>query len=170
MKFSAQEEYGLRCLLRIGKSNSPNGLTIPEISQLEGLSTHNVAKLLRILRLGGFIESERGQSGGYKLASTADKIIIGEVLAVLGGRLFDTSFCDSHAGVEKICTNSIDCSIRSLWRIIQRIVDDFLSNTSLQDLLKSENDFAEFVNKLYEDTLENASLNDKLFNGKIKAN
>ena len=30
MKFSSQEEYGLRCLLRIGKSKSPNGLTIPD--------------------------------------------------------------------------------------------------------------------------------------------
>jgi len=54
MKFSAQEEYGLRCLLRIAYSKSPNGITIPEISEIEKLSQANVAKLLRILRLGGF--------------------------------------------------------------------------------------------------------------------
>ncbi|HEX9740097.1 MAG TPA: Rrf2 family transcriptional regulator, partial [Ignavibacteriaceae bacterium] len=100
MKFSSQEEYGLRCLLRIGKSKSHNGLTIPEISDLEGLSQANVGKLLRTLRLGGFIDATRGQSGGYKLVKPAEEIIIGEVLAVLGGRLFEEDFCSSHTGIE----------------------------------------------------------------------
>ena len=36
MKFSTQEEYGLRLLLRIAKSDSSNGLTIPELSEIEG--------------------------------------------------------------------------------------------------------------------------------------
>ena len=46
MKFSTQEEYGLRCLIILGKSY-PNekGLTIPDISQIEGISQHIVAKL-----------------------------------------------------------------------------------------------------------------------------
>ena len=71
MKFSTQEEYGLRLLLRIAKSDSPNGLTIPEISELEGLSTANVGKILRMMRLAGYIESARGQTGGYKLKKPA---------------------------------------------------------------------------------------------------
>ena len=64
MKFSAQEEYGIRLLLQIAKSKSSNGLTIPEISELEGISTANAGKILRKLRLAGFIESARGQTGG----------------------------------------------------------------------------------------------------------
>jgi len=79
MKFSTQEEYGLRCLLRICKAE-PKGLTITEISGMEGLSTAHVGKLLRILRMGEFIDSERGQNGGYKLSRPAEKIIIGEFL------------------------------------------------------------------------------------------
>ena len=138
MKFSSQEEYGLRCLLRIGKSKSPNGLTIPEISDLEGLSTANVGKLLRTLRIGGVIEAMRGQSGGYKLAKPAEEIIIGDVLAVLGGKLFEEDFCSSHTGLENICTNSIDCSIRSLWRTIQNVVDNVVLRMTLKDLLGKE--------------------------------
>lgn len=138
MKFSSQEEYGLRCLLRIGKAKTPNGLTIPEISQLEGLSTANVGKLLRILRLGGFIESARGQTGGYKLAHPPEKININKVLEVLGGRLYEAGFCEYHAGLEKICTNSIDCSIRSLWSTIQSMLDHVLNKITLLDLLGKE--------------------------------
>ncbi|RPI71325.1 MAG: Rrf2 family transcriptional regulator [Ignavibacteriales bacterium] len=152
MKFSSQEEYGLRCLLRIGKSKSPNGLTIPEISDLEGLSQANVGKLLRTLRLGGFIDATRGQSGGYKLAKPAKEIIIGEVLAVLGGRLFEEDFCNSHTGIENICTNSIDCSIRSLWRTIQTLVDSVILKTTLKDLLGNEEDVNVLVNSFIEES------------------
>ncbi len=140
MKFSTQEEYGLRLLLRIAKSDSPNGLTIPEISELEGLSTANVGKILRIMRLSGFIESARGQTGGYKLNKPADQIPIGDILTSLGGKLYESGFCDTHSGIENICTNSIDCSIRSLWKTVQTLLDDVLSKISLQDLLGKEED------------------------------
>ena len=138
MKFSTQEEYGLRCLLRIGMSKSPNGLTIPEISQMEGLSTANVGKILRALRLSGFIESTRGQTGGYKLARSTSEINLSEVLSVLGGRLFEDGFCNIHSGTEMICTHSIDCSIRSIWRTIQTLLDSVLEKITLKDLIGTE--------------------------------
>ena len=152
MKFSAQEEYGLRCLLRIGKASSQNGLTIPEISEMEGLSIANTGKLLRALRLGGFIESTRGQSGGYKLARPADEIIIGDVLAVMGGKLFEAGFCEIHAGTERICTNSIDCSIRSLWGMVQNVVDNILNKLTLKDLLGKEEEVKILVNSFVEES------------------
>jgi Rrf2 family protein len=146
MKFSAQEEYGIRCLLRIAKATTPNGLTIPEISQLEGLTTSNVGKILRILRLGGFIESARGQTGGYKLARTPEEIIIGNVLSALGGKLYEDNFCSTHAGIEMICNNSIDCSIRSLWSTIQNLLDGVLSKITLRDLIGKDELFPILTN------------------------
>jgi Rrf2 family protein len=153
MKFSAQEEYGLRCLLRIAYSKSPNGLTIPEISNLEGITQSNAAKLLRILRLGGFIDSARGQSGGYKLTRSPEKIIVSDVLEVLGGKLFQSSFCDIHSGAEMICTNSIDCSIRSLWKAVQVSVDGILKKTTIKDLIGNEEAVNMLVRKFTEENL-----------------
>jgi Rrf2 family protein len=152
MKFSSQEEYGLRLLLRIGKDTSENGMTIPELSKLEGLSEANVAKILRVIRLAGFIESSRGQLGGYKLTRPAKEIFVSELLTALGGKLYESSFCDLHAGVENICPNSIDCSIRSLWKTIQTMLDQLLSRISLQDLLGSEKQVEILVNRLSEES------------------
>jgi Rrf2 family protein len=139
MKFSAQEEYGIRCLIRIAKFyHIEKSLTIPEISSAEGISQHNAGKILRALRIGGFLESERGQIGGYTLSRPPDKIFIKDILTVIGGRLYDDSFCKSHKGVVDLCTNSIDCSVRSLWRIIQDAIDSSIENMTLSDLLVSE--------------------------------
>jgi Rrf2 family iron-sulfur cluster assembly transcriptional regulator len=139
MKFSSQEEYGLRCLLRIARDGGEKGLTIPEISQSEGISIPNAAKLLRILRLGGFLESSRGQTGGYSLSKPAEEIAVGDVLSVLGGKLYDKEFCSSYSGNVNICNNSIDCSIRSIWQTVQLAVDEVLNKITLKDLLASEN-------------------------------
>jgi len=137
MKFSSQEEYGLRCLLRIARDGGTKGLTIPEISQAEKLSIPNVGKLLRILRIGGFLESSRGQTGGYSLTRKPDEISLADVLNVLGGRLYDNEFCNTHSGIESICSNSIDCSIRSLWQLVQKSVDEVTTKISLKDILGS---------------------------------
>ncbi|OGU54447.1 MAG: Rrf2 family transcriptional regulator [Ignavibacteria bacterium RBG_13_36_8] len=147
MKFSAQEEYGLRFLLRIGKYyGEKDGFTIPEISEAEGISQHTVAKILRLLRLGEFLESSRGQIGGYALKKPPEEINIGEVMTALGGKLFDDGFCRTHAGEKNICLNSIDCSIRSLWRMIQDSVDQVVNNLTLKDLLVSEDLLINFFN------------------------
>jgi len=138
MKFSTQEEYWLRCLLRIARDANGKGLTIPEISKAEGMTIHNAAKLLRILRMGGFIASSRGQIGGYTLSRPSNQIYLKDVLDVLGGRLFDTQFCEHHKGVVDICTNTIDCSIRSLWQTLQTTVDGVLENITIKDMLSSE--------------------------------
>jgi len=138
MKLTAHEEYGFRCLLQIGKRGVGESLTIPEISEAEGISASYTAKLLRILRQGGFVTSVRGKIGGYSLARPANRIVVGEVLAVLGGRMFDADFCGSHAGHSDVCAHSTECSIRTLWQRVQVALDEVLGKTTLQDLLRSE--------------------------------
>lgn len=138
MKFSTQEEYGLRCLLRVAREGGEKGLTIPEISKAEGITTHNTAKILRALRLGGFLASSRGQIGGYSLSRPAEQILVKDVLDSLGGKLFNEEFCSDHSGSESICTHTVDCSIRSLWQLLQSAVDGVLKNMTVKDLMASE--------------------------------
>ena len=142
MKLSSQEEYGLRCLVQLGRHAGGPVLTIPEISRLEGISVPHVAKIMRVLRRAGFVRSTRGQSGGYTLARPASQIAVGEALAALGGRLFDGKFCDRHAGMGRLCTHLSDCSIRPVWRQVQDLVDEVLSRLSLEHLLCSEQEMS----------------------------
>ena len=138
MKLCAQEEYGLRCLVRMARQAESGSMTISGISEAEGLSAHNVAKLMGLLRRGGFVESARGQAGGYRLARPPDRITVAEVLENLGGRLYGPEFCQDHAGVAQTCVNSSDCALRALLSSVQSILDAVLSRTTLQDLVASE--------------------------------
>ncbi len=153
MKLSAQEEYGLRCLLHMARCGEGESRSIPEISRAEGLSIPNVAKLMRLLRLGGLVDSVRGQSGGYTLARTADEITVGEVLNVLGGNFFGPHFCERHSGLEKVCAHSTDCSLRHLWGTVQRLLENVLGKTTLRDLLMSEQEMTGWLESHREELL-----------------
>jgi len=150
MKVTAQEEYGLRILIRIAGCKTEEGLSIPQLTAAEGISSHYVAKLARVLRMKGFINSTPGYKGGYVLAKPAKEININEVLKGLGGALFDKKFCGSHAGSLKLCTHSVDCSARSLWQMIQFAVDHVLDKVSLYDLVNSEEESEKILEKLLE--------------------
>jgi Rrf2 family protein len=142
MKLSSQEEYGLRCLLQLARAGAGAALTISEMSEREGISSPNVAKIMRILRRAGLVRSTRGKSGGYHLARPASEVRALDVLAALGGRLFDPGFCDRHSGVEAHCLNTRDCSIRPVLRGLQDAVDQVLGELTLASLLASESEVA----------------------------
>src|SRR5262245_41970027 len=121
MKITAQEEYGLRCLLRLARAGD-HSLTLPEIAEAEGLSVPHVAKLMAVLRQANLLESVRGRSGGYRLAKAPRDIRLGALLLVLGEPLFDEAdYCQKHAGIapDGICVNQTSCTLRSLWQTLE---------------------------------------------------
>ncbi len=142
MKLSTQEEYGLRCLLQMGRHGEAASLTIAELARLEGISAPNVAKIMRLLRRTGFVSSMRGQAGGYVLTRPVAQISVGEVLSALRDRFFESSFCARHAGGNSRCAHLGDCSIRPVLRHLQEVVDDVLGRLTLEQLLCSEREMS----------------------------
>jgi len=136
MKFSAQEEYGLRCLLAVARAPKGTTVTIPEIAEQEQLSEPHVAKLLMILRKDEYVKSVRGHSGGYALARPPEEMRIGDVLASLGGRLYAEGFCDRHSGLAHACVHESECAVQFLWSDIQEAVDAVVDSMTLKDLME----------------------------------
>jgi Rrf2 family protein len=141
MKITAQEEYGLRCLLRLARAQGSQPLTIPEIAAAENLSQPYVGKLLAVLRQAGLIESVRGRTGGYHLARPAAEIRLGSVMLVLGEPLFEEpGYCDRHAGPETNgpCVHRDSCTIKGLWEMLDGWLRHILDQVTLSDLLQGE--------------------------------
>ncbi len=144
MRLTAQEEYGLRCLLQVARE--PEGsLTTPQLAGREGLTVAYVHKLMRLLRRGGLVKSVRGRKGGYRLARPAEQIDLGTVLLALGGSLYSEEFCREHKGVARVCVRNGDCSIRAVWMAIDQAVQRALGRTRLSDLLRTEPQMATFI-------------------------
>jgi Rrf2 family protein len=146
MKITAQEEYGLRCLLRLAHAGEGQALTIPEIAEAEKLSSPYVAKLLSVLRQGGLITSVRGRAGGYHLARPASGMRLSEVMHVLGEPLFeDPSYCERHAGPDTsgACVHTAGCTLRVIWQTLEQWMSRILDRVTLADLMQSQGQIAE---------------------------
>jgi Rrf2 family protein len=138
MKISAQEEYGLRCLLQLALAASRGeSLTLGQIAHLEGISTANAGKLMWILSKAGLVQSQRGIKGGYSLAQPASEIHLNRVIRVLEGEPVD-SHCKSYAGVLEECVHTGDCGIRPVIVELHQIVDNALAEITLSQLLGTE--------------------------------
>lgn len=147
MKITAQEEYGLRCLLRLSQAEN-HTLTLPEIAAAEGLSVAYVAKLLGVLRQAGLLESVRGRSGGYSLARPPEEIGLGSLLLVLGEPLFEEgNYCQKHAGIAEdgVCVHKGACSLKALWATLENWMRGTLDQITLADLLQNEDGIVELL-------------------------
>jgi Rrf2 family protein len=156
MKISAQEEYGLRCLMQLAKAGEGASLSISDIADAEGLSSPYVAKLLAVLRQNGLIESERGRSGGYRLSRPPGEIQLGWVLTTLGEPLFDEpGYCQRHAGSETdgACVHLGGCTLRALWQTLELWMRRTLDKISLADLLQSEGQITDLLRSRLEEAV-----------------
>ena len=138
MKISAQEEYGLRCLVQLARAEAEGEpLTLSQIAEREGLSVANAGKLLWILNKAGIVQSQRGTKGGYSLARPASEIRLNEVIRVLDTDTVD-SFCKTHAGVMDVCVHTSDCGIRPVIVGLHEVVQNALSEITLAQLVGTE--------------------------------
>ena len=138
MKISAQEEYGLRCLVQLARAEGEGAsLTLAQLAEREGLSVANAGKLMWILVKAGLVQSTRGANGGYTLARPASEIRLNEVIRILDEDTVD-QFCKTHTGVLDSCIHTSDCGIRPVIVGLHEIVQNALSEITLAQLIGTE--------------------------------
>ncbi len=137
MKISAQEEYGLRCLLQLASLAQGESLTLPQIAEREGISQANAGKLMWILNKAGLVSSTRGTKGGYRLARPAKEIRLNEVIKVLDEDVL-ASHCKSYTGVLDSCVHNGNCGIRPVIVGLHDVVEQALSGITLAQLVGTE--------------------------------
>ncbi|MEA2063487.1 MAG: Rrf2 family transcriptional regulator, partial [Gemmatimonadota bacterium] len=94
MHFTAQEAYGLRCILRLARNEDEGvAVTAKQISEYEEISLDYVHKLLGILKRKGLIKSRRGIRGGFLLGRDSSEVTVREVLDHLSSSLNADGHC-----------------------------------------------------------------------------
>ena len=137
MRITTWAEYGLICALHLAKRAGEGPITGREIAAGERLPGDYVEQILLRLRRAGLVNSTRGARGGYSLARPPEDISVREVIAASELGTFDLH-CVSHPVGEERCAESQSCSIRPVWMLLQRKIDDVLESVHLGDLLVDE--------------------------------
>jgi Rrf2 family protein len=137
VRITTQAEYGLICALHLARRLSDGPVTGREIATMERLPADYVEQIMLKLRRAQIVKSTRGAHGGYHLSRSPEEISVRDVIAASEHSTFEVH-CTSHPVEEERCASSHDCSIRPVWMLLQRRIDDVLESVRLSDLLMQE--------------------------------
>lgn len=141
MKLTAQEEYGLRCLLQLARRSSatdPRPVATREIAEGEGISLAYAEKLLHVLSKAGLVESVRGLRGGFQLRRSASELSVGDAMRALGSFFTSGEICLRYTGDKDRCVHFGNCGLRPVWSTVNYHVQKLLDNIPLTVLLQDE--------------------------------
>src|SRR4051812_42708454 len=137
MRITTWAEYGVISALNLAKRTDLGPVNGREIARQERLPADYVEQILLRLGRAGVIASTRGARGGSVLAGGAAEISIRDV--ILASELEPFALhCVSHPVEEERWSAAHSCSIRPVWVMLQRRIDDVLQGVSLADLLHDE--------------------------------
>jgi Rrf2 family protein len=137
VRITTLAEYGVICALHLARRIDDGPVTGRDLAAREQLPVDYVEQILLRLRRAGIVSSTRGARGGYALARAPEAISVRDVINASELTTFDLH-CVSHPVGEERCSAAHNCSIRPVWMLLQRKIDDVLEGVRLSDLLHDE--------------------------------
>ncbi|MCB9357807.1 MAG: Rrf2 family transcriptional regulator [Calditrichaeota bacterium] len=131
MLLSRPTTYAIRAVLCLARQNSDEPLLAPSIAKAEQLPASFLSKLLRTLSEAGILHSSRGPGGGFRLAKAANEINLQSISVLFDGLALAN---ECLLGYGK-CEDSTPCPIHKLWGPRKSEVEEFLTGTTIADLL-----------------------------------
>lgn len=105
-------------------------LSASKIAEKTAIPEPTVSKILKKLTESRLLISLQGPKGGYRLAKSAEKITLAELITVMDGKPAMTACCKK----EYDCAQDSVCGQQHNWRIVNHLVFSVLDQISLQDM------------------------------------
>ena len=131
MRITYKGDYALKALLDLTLHYEQKISTINDVAKRIDAPVKFLEQVLLDLKKGGFVESRRGNVGGYQLAKDPADITIGEVVRFIDGPI------EPIACVEKGYSNCVDlnkCVFKNIWKKVVRATSDIIDNVNFADL------------------------------------
>ena len=135
MKISTKGRYALRMLLDLAEHQGDGFIALKDVAERQEISKKYLEQIVPILGKTGFLRTNRGFQGGYKLARTPDQYTVGEILRLTEGSLAPVA-CLEHDPIE--CERSAECATLPVWQGLYRVVNEYLDGITLQDIMDQQ--------------------------------
>jgi len=130
LKLSKRADYGLIALKHLTVNRGENSASAKEIAGCYGIPVPLLSKVLQSLTRDGFLESEHGTRGGYKLARDPRSISALQVIKSIDGPIILTSCFTDHGD----CDQSDKCTVREPLRRVHEGILSLLDNITITDM------------------------------------
>ena len=87
MKISTKGRYALRVMIDIAINSRGDYVPLKDIAKRQEITNKYLEQIISMLNKAGFIETVRGNIGGYKLSKKPSEYTIGDILRATEGSL-----------------------------------------------------------------------------------
>ena len=87
MRVSAKSDYALRALIELASREDGSPVSAEELGRLQEIPHGFLQAILADLRRAGVVISQRGQSGGWRMARDAAEVSVADVIRAVDGPL-----------------------------------------------------------------------------------
>ncbi len=132
VQIPAKADYAIRALLTLAASDQ--SVSAEHLAEEQGLPAKFLGAIMSDLRRGGLVTSQRGPEGGFRLARSADDIMIADILRVVSGPM---------AGVrgmrpETLVYEGDATHLRDVWVAVRGALREVLEHVTLGQVLRGE--------------------------------
>jgi Rrf2 family protein len=87
MRVSAKSDYALRALIELASRKDGGPVSAEELGRAQEIPHGFLQAILADLRRAGVVMSQRGQSGGWRMARDPDQVTVADVIRAVDGPL-----------------------------------------------------------------------------------
>jgi len=133
MKISYKGDYALKAMLDLAIRYDVELVTTHDLANRIDAPIKFLEQVLLELRKAGFIESRRGNVGGYKLSRAPGKISLGEVIRYVSGPI-EPITCLNKGYTQ--CSELNACVFKKVWHKVDQATKDIVDNVTFEDLVR----------------------------------
>ena len=132
MKISTKGRYALRVMIDLALNNNGKHISLKEISERQEISNKYLEQIIALLNKAGYLDTARGNTGGYKLSKKPKEYIVGDILRATEGDLAPI-YCLTEDGE---CNTQKKCKTYSFWKGLDDVINEYIDGKTLEDLIK----------------------------------
>ncbi len=131
MKITTKGRYALRVMSDLALNYSDKFIPLSDISKRQGVSSKYLEQIIALLNKAGFLETARGNNGGYKLSRKPNEYLVGDILRATEGDLMSI-YCKSG---KDGCENKDKCKRFSFWDGLDKVITQYVDSKTLADII-----------------------------------
>lgn len=132
---STRGRYALRVMIDLAESQGDGEwVSLGAVSKRQGISRKYLEQVMTSLHHAGFVKSQRGKGGGYRLARDASDYTLGEIVRTAeGGSLAPVACLDCSSSA--LCPRSRTCPTLPVWQELGSLISGYLDGKRLSDIM-----------------------------------
>ena len=142
MMISIKGRYALRVMIDMAEHQSDGFIPLKVIAQRQEISEKYLESIIKLFVKAKLLTGLRGKGGGYQLTKAPEHYTVGSILRMTEDSMAPVSCLDPDFDN---CPRASECRTLAMWRGLDKLIQDYLDNITLADLMHSDHDGYDYV-------------------------